>query len=160
MNRMYRAGELLTMRFVITVVLAVLLLGFTARRAAPRDDRAAPGGWDREGAARYLDERMQVWFANGKKLRTGQAETVCVSCHTSLPYALARPALRRAMKVSAFTALEMRLLEETTRRVESYGDHQPLYDHSESKKVESRGTEAVLNALILASADYAQSRRE
>jgi squalene-hopene/tetraprenyl-beta-curcumene cyclase len=157
---MYRAGGLLTTRVAITVVLALLPLGFTTRRAAPPDVRAGSGGWDREGAARYLDERMQVWFANGKKLRTGQAETVCVSCHTTLPYALARPALRRAMHVGALTPQEMRLLEETTRRVESYGDHQPLYDHSESKKTESRGTEAVLNALILVSADAAQGRRE
>jgi len=64
------------------------------------------------------------------------------------------------MGVSAATPLERRLVEETTRRVESYGDHQPLYDFNESKKTESRGTEAVLNALILASADAAQSRRE
>ena len=148
------------MKLAIITIVGLLLFGIATRRAASRDVGALSGGWDREGAARYLDERMQVWFANGKKLRTGQAETVCVSCHTSLPYALARPALRRAMKVSAFTAQEMRLLEETTRRVESYGDHQPLYDHSESKKTESRGTEAVLNALILASADDAQSRRD
>jgi squalene-hopene/tetraprenyl-beta-curcumene cyclase len=157
---MYRGGGLLIIRLAITVVLAVLLLGFTTRRATPRDDRAASGRWDREGAARYLDERMQIWFANGKKLRTGQAETVCVSCHTTLPYVLARPALRRAMHVGAFTPQETRLVEETTRRVETYGAHQPLYDHSESKKTESRGTEAVLNGLILASADAAQGRRE
>ena len=160
MNRMHRAGGLLTTRLAITVVLTVLLLGFVTQRAAPRDDRAASGGWDREGAARYLDERMHVWFANAKKLRTGQSETVCVSCHTTVPYVLARPALRRAMHVSAITPEEVRLFEETTRRVESYGAHQPLYDHSESKKTESRGTEAVLNALILASADAAQGRRE
>ena len=80
---MHRAGGLLTTRLAITVVLAVLLLGFTTRRAAPRDDRTGSAGWDREGAARYLDERMQVWFANGKKLRTGQTETVCISCHTT-----------------------------------------------------------------------------
>jgi hypothetical protein len=103
---------------------------------------------------------MQAWFANGKKLRTGQGETVCVSCHTTVPYVLARPALRRSMKVSGATPEEVRLLEETTRRVESYGTHQPLYDHSDSKKTESRGTEAVLNTLILASADSAQNRRE
>ena len=80
---MYRAGGFLITRVAITVVLAVLLLGFTTRRGAPRDDRAASSAWDREGAAKYLDERMQVWFANGKKLRTGQAETVCISCHTT-----------------------------------------------------------------------------
>ena len=150
----------MTTRLAIIVVLAVLLLGFTTRQAALLDDRAASFGWDREGAARYLDERMQVWFANAKKLRTGQSETVCVSCHTTVPYVLARPALRRAMRVSALTPEEVRVVEETTRRVESYGAHQPLYDHSESKKTESRGTEAVLNALILACADAAQGRRE
>jgi squalene-hopene/tetraprenyl-beta-curcumene cyclase len=64
------------------------------------------------------------------------------------------------MHVSDLTPQEIRLLEETTRRVESYADHQPLYDHSQSKITESRGTEAVLNALILANADVGQSRRE
>jgi squalene-hopene/tetraprenyl-beta-curcumene cyclase len=44
--------------------------------------------------------------------------------------------------------------------VETYGAHQLLYESNESKKTESRGTEAVLNALILASADAAQNRRE
>ena len=159
MNRTYRAGPLTT-RLAIIVILAVLLFGFDARRAASEGDRTASGGWDRASAASYLDERMQVWFANAKKLRTRQSETVCVSCHTTVPYVLARPTLRRAMQVSGVTPEEARLFEETTRRVESYGAHQPLYDHSESKKTESRGTEAVLNALILASADAAQSRRE
>src|SRR5262245_29214487 len=152
------------LRFV-SVCFCVLLTGiaingFTARRGTPRDERAASAGWDREGAAKYLDERMELWFTTAKKLRTGQSETACVSCHTTIPYVLARPALRRAMGVSAATPLERRLVEETTRRVESYGDHQPLYDFNESKKTESRGTEAVLNALILASADAAQNRRE
>jgi hypothetical protein len=127
---------------------------------APQDYRTASGGWDREGTARYLDERMNIWFASAKKLRTGQAETSCVSCHTTVPYMFARPVLRRAMRVSAATPQEMRLIEEATRRVESYGDHQLLYDHNESKKLESRGTEAVLNALVLACADAAQSRGE
>jgi hypothetical protein len=156
---MYRAGGLLTTRLAITGFLAVLLLGFATRRAEPSVDRAG-SGWDREGAARYLDERMQAWFDNAKKLRTGEAQTICVSCHTTVPYILARPALRKAMNVSAFTPQEMRLLEETTQRVASYDTHQPLYDHSDLKKTESRGTEAVLNALILSSADAAQSRTE
>jgi hypothetical protein len=103
---------------------------------------------------------MEVWFAKAKKLRTGQTQTACVSCHMTVHYALARPALRRAMRVSAATPQETRIIEETTRRVESYGAHQLLYDHNESKKTESRGTEAVLNALILANADSAQGRRE
>jgi hypothetical protein len=148
------------MRLAITIVLAVLLLGFPARQESPPDNGAASSGWDREGAAVYLDERMEVWFAKAKKLRTGEAQTACVSCHTTVPYVLARPALRRAMRVSAATPQEARIIQEATRRVESYGAHQPLYDHNESKKTESRGTEAVLNALILASADAAHNRRE
>jgi squalene-hopene/tetraprenyl-beta-curcumene cyclase len=63
------------------------------------------------------------------------------------------------MRVKTATSQEVRLIDETTRRVESYGANRPLYDHNDSKKLESRGTEAVLNALILASADTAQSRR-
>ena len=157
---MHRARGLLNICLAIGAVLAVLSLGFANHRATLLSDRPGFVGWDREGAAKYLDERMQAWFANGKKLRTGQGETVCVSCHTTVPYVLARPALRRAMKVSGITPQEVRLLEETIRRVESYDAHQPLYDHSDSKKRESRGTEAVLNTLILASADAAQSRRE
>ncbi len=136
------------------------VLGGAARQGASPDNRAASGGWDREGAAAYLDERMEVWFAKAKKLRTGQTQTTCVSCHMTVHYALARPALRRAMRVSAATPQETRIIEEATRRVASYGAHQLLYDHNESKKTESRGTEAALNALILANADAAQNWRE
>lgn len=150
---------------IVSVCLYVLLMGlaingFSGRQGPPQDERTASASWDREGAAKYLDERMDIWFTKAKKLRTGQSETACVSCHTTVPYVLARPALRRAMRAPSATPQEMKLIEETTRRVESYGDHQPLYDFNESKKTESRGTEAVLNALILASADAAQNRRE
>ncbi len=147
------------MRLAINVVLASLVMGFAAPRVAAQGDGAAPG-WDREGAAKYLDERMDIWFAKAKKLRTGQAETACVSCHTTVGYVLARPALRRAMQVSTATPQELRLLEETTRRVEGYGAQQLLYETSDSKQAGSLGSEAVINALILATADAAQNRRE
>src|SRR5262245_44976142 len=127
------------MKTVITLAVA-LLLGASSHS----------GDWDREGAARYLDERMDVWFANAKKLKTGEGETACVSCHTALPYALARPALRRALRVNAPTPQEARVIEGVVRRVDTYDTHQPMYDFNEAKKIESRGTEAVLNALILA----------
>jgi hypothetical protein len=70
------------MRLAITVVLAALMVGFAADEATAQDDRVASQGWDREGAAEYLDERMEIWFAKAKKLRTGQTETASVSCHT------------------------------------------------------------------------------
>ena len=64
------------------------------------------------------------------------------------------------MHVSTRTPQEVRLLEGVARRVETYDAHQPFYDGSEGKKTASRGTEAVLNALILSSADAERGRRE
>jgi hypothetical protein len=124
--------------------------------------QAAPvsAAWNRAAAAKYLDDRMDLWFTNAKKLRTGDEKTTCVSCHSSIPYALARPALRRAMHASAPAAQEARLVEETTRRVESYGTHEVLYEMNDVKKSESRGTEAVLNIVVLASADEAAGKKE
>src|SRR3989442_1122825 len=148
------------MRLAITVVVSALLMGLTPRGGGLQEAVAEHGGWDREGAARYLAERMAAWFANAKKVRTGRAERTCVSCHTVIPYALSRPVLRRAMHVSTRTPQEVRLLEGVARRVETYDAHQPFYDGSEGKKTESRGTEAVLKALILSSADAERGRRE
>jgi squalene-hopene/tetraprenyl-beta-curcumene cyclase len=148
------------MRLAITVVVTTLLMGLTARGAGPRDAPPERPGWDREGAARYLDERMDAWFAKAKKLQTGQRQTACVSCHLTVPYVLSRSALRQAMHVSSATPQEVRLLEEAAWRVETYDAHEPLYAFSERKKTESRGTEAVLNALILAKADAEQKRQD
>jgi len=148
------------MRLAVAVVVTTLLVGLSARGVAPQNAPAEQGGWNQEGAAKYLDDRMDAWFTGAKKLRTGQGETPCISCHTAVPYALSRPALRRAMHVTTPTPQEVRLLEGVIRRVETYDAHQPFYDFNEAKKTESRGTEAVINALVLASADAEQNRRE
>ncbi|HEY3043238.1 MAG TPA: hypothetical protein VGJ39_04400 [Vicinamibacterales bacterium] len=144
-----------------------LFLGLAFLTVAPASPAqvktAATSGWNREAAAAYLDQRMDEWFTNGDQLRTGDGRTTCVSCHTVIPYALARPALRRAMHGKTSTAptpQEARLVDETSRRVQTFDSHQLLYDFDEDKKGESRGTEAVLYALILAAADAAQARRE
>ncbi len=144
---------------MIRLLLASFLAcGLAALRATSADGPPTGQQWDRAAAASYLDARMDAWFANAKKLRTGQVETPCISCHTAVPYALARPALRKAMGMSVPTPAEVRLLEVVTARVETYASHQPFYDSSESKTIESRGTEAILNALILASEDARRQR--
>src|ERR1044072_6569521 len=86
---------------VVSVGFCLIFLGLaiTAHQGTPQNARAASGGWDREGAAKYLDERMEIWFAKAKNLRRGQVEPACASCHATIPYVLARPALRRAMQV-------------------------------------------------------------
>ena len=81
-------------------------------------------------------------------------ETFCVSCHTAVPYALSRPALRGALAEQAPSANERKLLENVTRRVRLWKEVAPFYsdaDRGVYKTVESRGTESVLNALILES---------
>ena len=97
---------------------------------------------------------MDLWFEKAKKLRTGQGTSSCVSCHTVVPYALARPVLRKASGMSKPTPQEAKLLDETLRRVDTYGSHEPLY---KSKDEQSCGTEAVLNLFILAGEDARQN---
>ncbi|MGH7970796.1 MAG: hypothetical protein ACREIC_18910 [Limisphaerales bacterium] len=120
----------------------------------PQGSSNKAAAWDQQATAKYLDDRMDLWFANAKKLRTGEGETSCVSCHTTVPYVLARPALHRARGESGPTPQETKLLDETLRRVNSYGSHEPL---SKGHDGQSRGSEAVLNVLILASAEARQN---
>jgi hypothetical protein len=148
------------MNRVRAVVLSTLFAAVAAGAAAQTAADVDRDGWNRPAAAKYLDDRMAAWFTNATKLQTGEGRTACVSCHTPVPYALARPALRRSMRVSAAAPGEARIIEETTRRVESYATHQLLNESNDVKKAESRGTEAVLNAVILASADAAAQRHE
>src|SRR5262245_51859925 len=57
---------------ILCFVSAGFYSGFTVRQGAAENDRARSGGWDREGAAVYLDERMDLWLTNAKKLQTGE----------------------------------------------------------------------------------------
>src|ERR1700730_10860908 len=115
--------------------------------------------WDQKAAAAYLDQRASWWMEWPKAAR--DHETFCVSCHTAVPYALSRPALRNALAEKAPSANERRLLDNVTKRVLLWKEVAPFSsdaDRGAYKTAESRGTESVLNALILASND-AQSGR-
>ncbi|MGC2697157.1 MAG: hypothetical protein WA738_15335, partial [Candidatus Angelobacter sp.] len=54
-------------------------------------------------------------------------ETFCVSCHTALPYALSRSALRAAMAEQGPSPNEQRLLDDVTKRVRLWKDVEPFY---------------------------------
>jgi squalene-hopene/tetraprenyl-beta-curcumene cyclase len=146
------------MKLAMALAFTVLAATVAAQQAAP--SKGGSGSWDPAAAAAYLDSRMDLWFTNGTKLKTGDTLTTCISCHAGLAYALARPVLRRIMHVDTPSTQEARLIDETTRRVETYSTHQVLYDFNERRQIESRGTEAVLNAVILTSADAAKNLRE
>lgn len=110
--------------------------------------------WDQKAAAAYLDHRASWWMEWPRAAR--DHETFCVSCHTAVPYALSRPALRKAIGEEAPSVNERRLLDNVTKRVRLWKEVAPFYsdaDRGVYKTVESRGTESVLNALILVSHD-------
>jgi len=114
-------------------------------------------GWSAVAAARYLDARAAWWESWPKSQRDHQ--TVCVSCHTMLPYALARPKLRGALNDGNTPEPEREMLRHLRTRVSLWSQVQPYYLDSKSgpgKSKESRSTESVLNALILASYDVGQ----
>jgi squalene-hopene/tetraprenyl-beta-curcumene cyclase len=109
--------------------------------------------WDPKAAATYLDYR-EAWWAEWTG-STRDHGTFCVSCHTALPYALSRPALRVALAEPGPSVNERRLIDDVTKRVRLWKDIGPYYSGQgyDHKTAESRGTESVLNALILASYD-------
>lgn len=115
-------------------------------------------------AIAYLDARQEEWAEFEPALRgKDDAQTSCVSCHTGLSYALARPALRRFTEKPDAAEAETRMLAAVSLRVEHWDEldsprFRLMYDGDDRKKVESRGTEAVLNALILARHDAAEGR--
>jgi squalene-hopene/tetraprenyl-beta-curcumene cyclase len=109
--------------------------------------------WKPDKAAKYLDERQQAWFASAR----------CVSCHTGLPYALARPVLRKSASAKEPSEQERKLLAQIRLRVANWRELDteafPLYyDSNDDLKKQSWGTEAVFNAVILAFDDRYEGR--
>jgi len=110
--------------------------------------------WNPKAAVAYLDQRESWWMAWPVAAR--DHHTFCISCHTAVPYALSRPALRAALGEQTATPDERELVDDVTKRVRLWNDVKPFYtDQGDGthKSAQSRGTEAVLNALILASYD-------
>ena len=112
------------------------------------------GAWNSKGAAAYLDQRSSWWITWQPAAR--DHNTFCISCHTALPYALGRPALRAALGEQGPSENERQLLDNVRKRVRLWSEVLPFYNDEKNgapKTAEARGTEVVLNALILASYD-------
>ncbi len=139
----------------MVLALAVLwpsLHSDAATHAGPGDSTA--GTWDRQAAARYLDSR-EVWWQSWDRAQKDQG-TVCVSCHTQAPYALARPLLRGDLNEQEPTAAEQAMLASIQKRVRMWNKVLPFYSdalNGVGKEAQSRAAESVLNAVILLSYD-------
>src|SRR5437667_3893814 len=147
--------EAIPMRTTIleACALATCLVAGLYRAISPPETKAG-NSWDQKAAAAYLEQRAGWWITWPVAGR--DHETFCISCHTAVPYALSRTALRSALAEQAPSPNERRLLDNVTKRVRLWREVEPFYkdaDRGPYKSVESRGTESVLNALILSSRD-------
>jgi squalene-hopene/tetraprenyl-beta-curcumene cyclase len=130
-------------------------LGFVTGFAAGAA-RNEPTAWNAKGAAAYLDGELEWWSTWPNSQR--DHDTFCVSCHTAAPYALARAALAAKLGETGPSPQARKLFDNVARRVRLWKDVAPYYpDQTRGipKSSESRGTEAVLNALVLSTRDRA-----
>ena len=119
----------------------------------------AAAGWNKQAAAQYLDQRETWWQAWPRAQK--DHGTLCISCHTVVPYAMVRPELQRDLGDTAMTAPEKVMLDSVEKRVGDWAEMAPFYSdekYGKGKAAESRATEAVLNVVILASYDAAQGQ--
>jgi squalene-hopene/tetraprenyl-beta-curcumene cyclase len=142
------------------LLLAGSVAGIGLWRAAPvRGASKTPSipSWNRQAAASYLDSR-EVWWQDWPRAQKDHG-TICISCHTVVPYAMARPALRQELSETGMAAPEKIMMDSVKKRVSHWSEMIPFYSdavHGPGKTAESHATEAVLNAVILASYDARQ----
>jgi squalene-hopene/tetraprenyl-beta-curcumene cyclase len=144
----WKARLRLLMAFTATAV-AIGIMAACSRSATLVTEAAST--WNPKAAAAYLDQRAATWALWAPAAR--DHGTYCVSCHTALPYALSRPVLRKALGERQLSANERALLEDVNKRVRMWDRIGPYYTgdgYDDAKPNESRGTESVLNAFILA----------
>src|ERR1700723_4743906 len=112
------------MRFRATYILLplVLCMGIVAiwKTAQSRHALASVTSgylitWNPKTAAHYLDSR-EVWWQKWPLAQMDHG-TVCISCHTVVPFALVRPILRKKLNEVEMTGPEQAMLDSIKKRV-------------------------------------------
>jgi squalene-hopene/tetraprenyl-beta-curcumene cyclase len=114
----------------------------------------AAAKWDKSSAAKYLDAR-QLWWQSWPSAQRDHG-TICISCHTTVPYAMARPALESDLHQPAAPETENILLANVEKRVNQWSEMVPFYSDAANgvgKTAQSHSTEAVMNDVILTTYD-------
>lgn len=142
------------MKRSLLLTLIAPLVTLPSFAASAGDTPIASPVWNQAAAAHYLDNRQTWW--QGWSVSQRDHKTVCVSCHTVLPYALSRSSMRGPLGEDAVSSPEHIMLTNVLRRVTMWNQVAPFYvtgKDGPAKTPESRGTESVLNALVLATYD-------
>jgi squalene-hopene/tetraprenyl-beta-curcumene cyclase len=137
-------------RFTFAAITGICLLTGFSGTPAFGQQTSSQDTWSAAKAASYLDTRL-TWWSSWPKAAYDHG-TFCVSCHTATPFSLGRAALHGPLHESAASPNEQKLLESVTKRVRMWHDVDPFYSDQARglpKSSESRGTESILNALIL-----------
>ncbi len=115
------------------------------------------GKWNRQAAATYLDSR-EVWWQGWPRAQKDHG-TLCISCHTVVPYAMARPSLSHELSETGMSPAEKTMFDSVEKRVSMWSEMVPFYSDANNgpgKTAQAHSTEAVLNAVVLASYDSRQ----
>jgi squalene-hopene/tetraprenyl-beta-curcumene cyclase len=139
----------------LCVIVLIVWAGSRVRANSAAALGAYRGSWSDAAAAKYLDSR-EAWWQSWPTAQLSEG-TVCLSCHTVVPYALARPGLRAALGEKELTPAENAMLDSIEKRVADWAKLAPYYTDPAHAQP-SHATEAVLNALVLA--EYSQQQPE
>ncbi|MBV8843604.1 MAG: hypothetical protein JO307_12420 [Bryobacterales bacterium] len=142
------------MKKTIPLSVACLLVPAASFAADASDSANTAASWNAKAAAAYLDQRFEWWTTWPSAAR--DHDTFCISCHTAVPYALGRPALRARLSENGPSAGERKLIANVAKRIRIWPEALPFYSDEKNgppKTAEARGTESVLNALVLSSYD-------
>ena len=141
-------------RLLVPAALALLVAVNVSGSLNARIAADPSAGWDPKAAAAYLDGRATWWTTWPNAAR--DRGTYCMSCHTTLPYALARPELRGLLGERAPSAAEQKIMGNLLTRAKNWREIEPWYpDQTRGipKTSESRAIESVMNALVLSRRD-------
>jgi squalene-hopene/tetraprenyl-beta-curcumene cyclase len=145
-----------TMRRILLYVGSIVILGvaglilwtaFRVRTPTTHSDGSYRSEWSPVSAASYLDYR-EAWWQSWPPAQL-QHDTICISCHTVVPYAFARPELRGQLGETELTHTEKKILSSIETRVNDWSQMTPYYIDA-VHAASSHSTEAVLNTVILA----------
>jgi squalene-hopene/tetraprenyl-beta-curcumene cyclase len=144
---MRRVAICLSVALIIGAAVLIVWAGIRVRANSVASLGSYRNNWSPAAAASYLDNR-EAWWQSWPDAQREEG-TVCLSCHTGVPYALVRPGLRAELGQTGMTVGETKMLGSIEKRVTDWAKLDPVYTDA-AHAAPSHATEAVLNAVILA----------